>query len=131
VIFGNFKKSRFHEKFFFHFNSFVFFPLTGTSQTHISPGRPINKTNDNVIGKLNLGKRNFYKKDTIHFNNTVKPNIFPLAPGVYQLPQDNLPCIVPDLTATAPMPNAFKEKINIPYVGVSPLIPNPALPPKK
>jgi len=42
-----------------------------------------------------------------------------------------LPCIVPDLTATAPMPNAFKEKINIPYVGASPLIPNPALPPKK
>jgi hypothetical protein len=31
-------------------------------------------------------------------------------PGVYSLPQDNMPCIVPDTKELAAMPNAFKRK---------------------
>jgi hypothetical protein len=44
-----------------------------------------------------------------------------IPPGVYNLRQDNMPCIVPDLTATNPIPNAFP--VTIPFVG---RIPNAA-----
>lgn len=48
-------------------------------------------------------------------------------PGVYKLPQDGMPCIVPDTKDIAAIPNAFKGTSAIPYTGNPPHIPNPAL----
>lgn len=45
-------------------------------------------------------------------------------PGVYRLPQDNMPCIVPDSTKTVRMPNAWKGSKRIPYQSNPPRIPN-------
>lgn len=47
------------------------------------------------------------------------------APGIYQLPIDRMPCIVPDTRSIAPIPNIWKSPMVIPYKGN---IPNPALP---
>lgn len=49
-------------------------------------------------------------------------------PGVYRLPQDNMPCIVPDSTKTVRMPNAWKGSKRIPYKSNPPRIPNLAKP---
>ena len=43
------------------------------------------------------------------------------------LPQDHMPCLVPDTSAIAPMPNAWKA-VSIPYRSQHHPIPNPALP---
>jgi hypothetical protein len=45
-------------------------------------------------------------------------------PGVYRLPQDNMPCIVPDSTKTVQMPNAWKGPKRIPYQSNPPRMPN-------
>lgn len=45
------------------------------------------------------------------------------------LPQDHMPCIIPDTNAIKPMPNAWSG-ITIPYQSPYPPIPNPALTPK-
>lgn len=42
--------------------------------------------------------------------------------GVYQLPIDNMPCVVPDTKTITAMPNAWKGGITIPF---STRIPNP------
>lgn len=49
-------------------------------------------------------------------------------PGVYSLPQDNMPCIVPNTKDLALMPNAFKGEVKVPYVGRAPRIPNAVVP---
>jgi hypothetical protein len=49
-------------------------------------------------------------------------------PGVYPLPQDNMPCIVPDSTKTVRIPNAWKGPKRIPYQSNPPRIPNPTKP---
>ena len=43
------------------------------------------------------------------------------------LPQDHMPCVVPDTNAIASMPNAWSEVTN-PYRATDDPIPNPALP---
>jgi len=48
-------------------------------------------------------------------------------PGVYRMPQDGMPCVVPDTKEIAAMPNAWKGKLGMPYQG---RIPNPAVPRK-
>ena len=45
-------------------------------------------------------------------------------PGVYRLPQDNMPCIVPDSTKTVRMPNAWRGAKRVPYQSNRPRIPN-------
>ena len=45
-------------------------------------------------------------------------------PGVYSLPQDNMPCIVPDSTKTVRVPNAWKGSRKLPYKSKPPRIPN-------
>ena len=45
-------------------------------------------------------------------------------PGVYSLPQDNMPCIVPDTTKTVRVPNAWKGPIKRHYKSNPPRIPN-------
>ena len=45
-------------------------------------------------------------------------------PGVYSLPQDNMPCIVPDTSKTVKIPNAWKGRLRIPYKSNPPRIPN-------
>lgn len=49
-------------------------------------------------------------------------------PGVYRLPQDNMPCLVPNTEAIAAIPNAWKGEIKTPYTPISPHMPNPAKP---
>lgn len=49
-------------------------------------------------------------------------------PGVYRLPQDGMPCIVPDSTKTVAMPNLWRGKKEIPYRGNPPRMPNLAKP---
>ena len=44
------------------------------------------------------------------------------------LPQDHMPCVVPDTKDLALMPN-FWAGVTIPYYPTNPAIPNPALPP--
>jgi hypothetical protein len=63
-------------------------------------------------------------KNNFHLKNTL-PQKFPL-PGVYNLPQDNMPCIVPDTKEIAAIPNAVL-KIENPFISK---IPNPYLLPK-
>ena len=44
--------------------------------------------------------------------NLKAPNAGTLpAPGVYSLPQDNMPCMVPDQNAVVQIPNAIKPRI--------------------
>lgn len=45
-------------------------------------------------------------------------------PGVYSLPQDNMPCIVPDSTKTVRIPNAWKGLAKPPYRSKPPRMPN-------
>lgn len=49
-------------------------------------------------------------------------------PGVHRLRQDNMPCLVPDPTATVAMPNVWKGKIGVPFESGLPRIPNPVKP---
>lgn len=51
------------------------------------------------------------------------------AAGVVTLPLDNMPCIVPDTSELATMPNAFKGKVRVPFVPAPPRIPY-VVPPK-
>jgi hypothetical protein len=46
-------------------------------------------------------------------------------PGVHRLPQDNMPCIVPDSTKTVRIPNTWKGSLRVPYRSKPPQIPNP------
>lgn len=50
------------------------------------------------------------------------------APGAYRLPQDNMPCLVPNPNATAPMPNAWQGESKLPFTAKPPRMPNPAKP---
>ncbi|MDB5206902.1 MAG: hypothetical protein JWR72_1977 [Flavisolibacter sp.] len=45
-------------------------------------------------------------------------------PGVSRLPQDGMPCIVPDTKDIVAIPNAFKGKVSVPFAGNPPRIPN-------
>jgi hypothetical protein len=49
-------------------------------------------------------------------------------PGIHRLPQDNMPCIVPDMNATVAIPNTWRGEKKIPFRGAQPQIPNPAKP---
>jgi len=58
-------------------------------------------------------------------------NIYPYAnkkPGVYRLPKDGMPCIVPDTKDIAAIPNGWKGTLRVPYKGKKPVIPNPSKP---
>lgn len=49
--------------------------------------------------------------------------------NIVLLPQDRMPCVIPDTNAIAKMPNAWAE-VTVPYKPESRPIPNPALPPQ-
>lgn len=49
-------------------------------------------------------------------------------PGIHRLPQDNMPCLVPDPNAMVAIPNLWKGETKVPFKGGSPRIPNPARP---
>ena len=59
-------------------------------------------------------------------SNIVRQNLDFLKgkPGVYRLPQDNMPCIVPDSNKTVRIPNVWKGPKRVPYKGNPPRIPN-------
>lgn len=74
-----------------------------------------------------------YPLSSVESDSTTKP--FDLAlfltnpkPGVHHLPQDNMPCLIPDPTATVSIPNAWAGEIKVPYTGNPPHIPNAAKP---
>ncbi|MFL5810436.1 MAG: hypothetical protein ACJ749_13005 [Flavisolibacter sp.] len=48
--------------------------------------------------------------------------------GIYQLPLDRMPCIVPDMHASVEMPNAWQGPVVKPFTGN---IPNAAMPKRK
>ncbi|HEV7333207.1 MAG TPA: hypothetical protein VGN63_19385 [Flavisolibacter sp.] len=63
----------------------------------------------------------------------VKPPVQPYylinpKPGIHRLPQDNMPCIVPDMNATVAIPNTWKGEKSVPFRGTQPRIPNRAKP---
>ena len=75
--------------------------------------------------------------------NTNQPKVYPMfkapyiveakrEPGIYALPRDNMPCIVPDVNNIAPMPNALSY-FQVPKAGRMPGIGNKKsiLPPTK
>jgi len=45
-------------------------------------------------------------------------------PGVHRLPQDGMPCIVPDTKDIAAIPNTFNGTVGVPFTGNRPRIPN-------
>lgn len=47
-------------------------------------------------------------------------------PGVHRLPQDNMPCIVPDPRLTVSINNLWAEKVEVPFTQKPPRIPNPS-----
>jgi hypothetical protein len=68
---------------------------------------------------------------TFNDSNIVRQNpglLIGKKPGVYRLPQDNMPCIVPDSTKIVRIPNAWKGPKPIPYKSNPPRIPNPTKP---
>lgn len=59
---------------------------------------------------------------------TIKPwYLVTPTPGIHHLPQDNMPCLVPDLNTTVAIPNAWGE-IKVPFNSKTQRIPNPAKP---
>ncbi|NTS43086.1 hypothetical protein HRG84_19530 [Flavisolibacter sp. BT320] len=65
--------------------------------------------------------------------NIVKTPTLPLylvnpKPGIHRLPQDGMPCIVPDMNATVAIPNTWRGEKKVPFRGAQPSIPNPAKP---
>ena len=50
-----------------------------------------------------------------------------LLPGVHRLPQDGMPCVVPDTKDIAAIPNFYNGKVSVPYAGNTPHIPNPSI----
>ncbi len=50
-----------------------------------------------------------------------------LKPGIHFLPLDGMPCLVPDTKDIAVIPNVWKGKVGVPFIGNSPQIPNPFL----
>jgi hypothetical protein len=52
------------------------------------------------------------------------------APGVYRLPQDGMPCIVPESHKSVKIPNAWRVPLRVPFKNKPPRIPNPSDPPR-
>ena len=83
----------------------------------------LNFTPGNEIkGRLTNEYTSSFKDSNIVLNNL---SLFShRKPGVYLLPQDNMPCIVPDGAKTVHMPNAWKAPLRVPYRSNQPKIPN-------
>jgi hypothetical protein len=67
-----------------------------------------------VLGRTNT--------DSSLASNTSKP--VELLPLSYYKTIGIMPCIKPDTKDIAPIPNAWKEKVSVPYVGNAPRMPN-------
>ncbi|RYZ46171.1 MAG: hypothetical protein EOO14_24890 [Chitinophagaceae bacterium] len=78
-----------------------------------------------VIEKLNALKK---KSDTSIVTPTLPLYLQNPKPGTHRLPQDGMPCIVPDMNATVAIPNTWRGEKKIPFSGAQPGIPNPAKP---
>jgi hypothetical protein len=73
----------------------------------------------NILKQWNTSKRSLSKDSLIkEFQNffTMKHK-----PGIYYLPQDNMPCIVPDTEDVSSMPNVWPQ----PETSFKSVIPNP------
>ena len=86
----------------------------------------VQKFDDDALNLLKTYKEKQHST-SINDSNIVLQNFGLLngkKPGVYRLPQDNMPCIVPDSTKTVRIPNAWKGPKRIPYRSNPPRIPN-------
>lgn len=54
--------------------------------------------------------------------------LVPPQTGTYRLAPDNMPCMIPDSTATVTMPNVWKGSTGVPFGSPARPIPNPARP---
>ena len=70
----------------------------------------------------------FVEKNSTDTTDLVPPKAYLVhpKPGIHRLPQDNMPCIVPNLTLTVPIKNLWAEKIELPFRGKPPRLPNPS-----
>ena len=80
---------------------------------------------NSVIQKLHALKK---RSDTSIVKPPTHPYLVNPKPGVHRLPQDNMPCIVPDMNATVAIPNTWKGEKKIPFRGAQPQMPNPGKP---
>jgi hypothetical protein len=62
--------------------------------------------------------------DSLTSSISGQPLLKSAKPGIYRLPQDGMPCIVPDTKDIAAIPNTFKGRIGVPFTGNRPRIPN-------
>ncbi len=90
----------------------------------------VNKGSYSVSDSYNLRLSNNQQVVTAFNDSTIVLQNLDLLkrkkPGVYRLPQDNMPCIVPDSTKTVQIPNAWKGPLRVPYKSNPPRIPNPS-----
>jgi hypothetical protein len=70
-------------------------------------------------------KYDAFHNDTTYHLKMFPPVVNPVQSGIYQLPLDKMPCVVPDSGASVAIPNAWQGAVVIPF---NSRIPNPALP---
>lgn len=99
--------------------AFTVLYLSSSAQQSFQVDVPKVMKQSDVLKKLNMKS---ISKDTLikKFKDylSMKQN-----PGIYYLPQDNMPCLVPDTKDIAAIPNAWPHP-SVPFKGT---IPNPGL----
>ena len=88
------------------------------------------KPNGDVVYKEQVGQLAEWRKRMTDTVEIVKPKAYLVSPkpGIHRLPQDNMPCIVPDLNATVTIPNGWGSKPEVPFRSNPPRMPNRAKP---
>ncbi len=74
------------------------------------------------LEELRNGRWNKVLSDSMATRNS--PTVYGKKPGVYHLPQDNMPCIVPDTTKLVNIPNVWKGSVTKPYKNSPPTVPD-------
>lgn len=90
----------------------------------------VKKPNEDAAYKEGVAQLAEWRKKLIDTAGLVQSKAYLVnpKPGIHRLLQDNMPCLVPDLNATVAVPNAWAGKMEVPFSGKSPRIPNPAKP---
>lgn len=111
---------------------FCFYAVMSFAQT--SGNNPDVLRKYELLKKLSQGK---VDKDSVpdKFHRYFRPYQFEVTimsnkNKVIRLPQSNMPCVIPDTSSIAQIPNAWGN-VNVPFVSQYHPIPNPGLAPKK
>jgi len=112
-------------KLFLLLMSFCFF-ITAPKSQNINE-EPINKEKADAILKYygSYNKPEVLILDSLNKWRNKNFSIMSKKHGVYRLLQHGMPCIVPDTKDIVAIPNVFKGKASVPFVGKTPHIPNP------